>query len=73
MVKGEKPKREKEYQKLIIKGIEIYVHKQLKYSSKVLKIEIKKFFGFHVIYAYDPETICLCGGYYKEEHKKLKI
>ena len=67
LVKEKKPKQTENYRQTQNQGISLYIHHELKYASKTLGIGMKKILWLANIYAFDPETICLCGGYYKEE------
>ena len=44
----------------------IYINEEVKYSKSKLHIGIRKFLFAEEVYCFDPETICVCGGYVKE-------
>jgi len=44
----------------------IYINKEVKYSKSKIYIGMRKFLFAEEIYCFDPDTVCVCGGYVKE-------
>jgi hypothetical protein len=44
----------------------IYVNTEVKYSKSKIHIGIRKFLFAKEVYCFDPDTVCVCGGYVKD-------
>jgi hypothetical protein len=47
-------------------GYTVYVNPEVKYSKSKIHVGTRKFLLVQEIYCFDPETVCVCGGYVKE-------
>lgn len=57
-----KPRNGEAYALHEINGINVYIHKGIKYAKNLLKIDVRKFLFIYEVYVYDPETVCFCSG-----------
>lgn len=64
-VKVGKPKKEG-YKVQNMEGYTVYVSNQVKYAKSKIHVGSRKFIFLEEIYCFDPETICVCGGYVKD-------